>query len=70
MFDRDLEIEFIYNMYKDIHGVKPRHIDFESMSDEELDNFSAQLVAESKEEEYVYVPTPLTINNPFTGALV
>jgi len=42
---RMTQIEFIINMYKDTHGVKPHHIDFDTLSDVELDQM-ADTVAE------------------------
>jgi predicted neutral ceramidase superfamily lipid hydrolase len=46
--DRNTQIEFIINVYKSTHGVKPRHIDFDTLSDAELDNM-ADTVAEDDE---------------------
>ncbi len=33
---RILDIEFYHNVYKDHFGVRPRHLDLDAMTDEEL----------------------------------
>lgn len=47
--DHEDTIEFIHNIYKDIHGVRPR-IDFTNWTQEALDNFSMALVDEAAAE--------------------
>ncbi len=37
-FDRYMKIECYINVYKDEHGIKPRWVDWDSVSNEELDN--------------------------------
>ena len=36
MFDREETINYIWDVYKSIHGVRPRHIKFSEMDDEQL----------------------------------
>ena len=36
MFDREEAINYIWDVYKTIHGVRPRHIKFSEMDDEQL----------------------------------
>ena len=36
MFDREDTINYIWDVYKSIHGIRPRHINFSEMCDEEL----------------------------------
>lgn len=38
-FDRYILIETIWDAYKEAHGVRPRWIDFKSMSTKELEEF-------------------------------
>ena len=35
-FKRHEDIQMIWEMYKDVTGIRPRHMDFDSMSDEDL----------------------------------
>jgi len=42
----DMDVEFIHNVYKDVHGVRPRD-DFYSMSDLELRSFIKELLNEA-----------------------
>lgn len=35
-FKRHEDIQLIWEMYKDVTGIRPRHMDFDSMSDEDL----------------------------------
>ncbi len=46
--DRNIQIEFIHNVYKDTHGVRPRHLDFDSMTDEELDKCADDVQADAQ----------------------
>lgn len=50
MDSRTLQIEHIYNLYKSVHNFKPRHIDFDAMSDDELDIMAAKLAVENEIE--------------------
>ncbi len=36
MFDREETINYIWDVYKSIHGVRPRHMKFSEMTDEQL----------------------------------
>ena len=36
MFDREETINYIWDVYKSIHGIRPRHINFSEMDDEQL----------------------------------
>ena len=51
---RQLDIECYINMYKSTHNVKPYHINFSSLSDEEIQ----QLIInhETKDSEYSIYP--------------
>ena len=46
--ERNIQIEFIHNVYKSTHGVRPRHINFDSMTDQEIDEM-ADIVMEDAE---------------------
>ena len=46
--ERNIQIEFIHNVYKNTHGVRPRHINFDSMTDQEIDEM-ADIVMEDAE---------------------
>ena len=35
-FKRHEDVQMIWEMYKDVTGIRPRHMDFDSMSDEDL----------------------------------
>ena len=43
--------QFIWDQYKGIHGIRPRWIDFDSMSVEELTDMADSLVAEQDTED-------------------
>ena len=43
--ERNMQIEFIHNVYKSTHGHRPRHLDLDSMTDAELDE-TADIVSE------------------------
>lgn len=47
---REMNIECIINLYKSIHGIKPRWMDFDSMSDQELEDYLQRLGRESEEQ--------------------
>ena len=36
MFDREETINYIWDVYKSIHGIRPRHMKFSEMGDEQL----------------------------------
>ena len=36
MFDREDTINYIWDVYKSIHGIRPRHMKFSEMDDEQL----------------------------------
>ena len=36
MFDREETINYIWDVYKSIHGIRPRHMKFSEMDDEQL----------------------------------
>jgi hypothetical protein len=46
---RDQLVEYIYETYKEIHNIKPRWVDFDAMSYEELDTWGRQLAVEADE---------------------
>lgn len=50
--DRQIQIEFIHNVYKDLYGCRPRQYDFASMTDAEIDALADSLLNESNEEDY------------------
>ncbi len=41
----------LYDLYKDVHGVRPRHLNMEKMSDEEIQLETDSLFAAMDEEE-------------------
>lgn len=49
--DREFYASYIYDEYKSVHGVRPRWMDFDSMSDAELvriaDDLEAQIINEN-----------------------
>ena len=51
---QDLSL-FIYDEYKSVHGIKPRWMNFESMSDEELvrtaDNLEQEIIEQEAQRE-------------------
>ena len=59
-FERHEMIESYYNLYKDFHGIKPRWVDFDSMSNEQVrgvidslyESVEAAQRAQEKREEY------------------
>ena len=48
MFDREETINYIWDVYKSIHGVRPRHIKFSKMDDEQLQQLAEILANELK----------------------
>lgn len=44
MFDREETINYIWDVYKSIHGIRPRHINFSEMDDEQL-QLQAEILA-------------------------
>jgi len=45
-FDREGHVNYIYDEYKSVYGYRPRHIDFDSMSDQELKDMTAVIESE------------------------
>lgn len=45
MFDREETINYIWDVYKSIHGIRPRHMKFSEMTDEQL-RLQAEILAE------------------------
>lgn len=41
---------FIWDVYKDVHGIRPRFLNMSEMSDEELNEFADRLANEAEEE--------------------
>lgn len=56
-FEFDSMASTIYDLYKDVHGIRPRWINFDEMSYEELDSMYKSLLdeldAQSSYEEYL-----------------
>lgn len=50
-FERDSVCGFISDVYKDIHGVRPRHLNMAQMSIAELDSYAKELVAYGNEQD-------------------
>ena len=50
-FDRSEVLSFISDLYKDVNGVRPRFYNFNEWSDNELEIFTDQLIAQLKENE-------------------
>ena len=48
MFDREETINYIWDVYKSIHGVRPRHVKFSEMDDEQLQQLAEILANELK----------------------
>ena len=48
MFDREETINYIWDVYKSIYGVRPRHIKFSKMDDEQLQQLAEILANELK----------------------
>lgn len=46
-FERDQLIGIAWGMYKDIHGVRPRHVLFSEMSNDEIQGFIDRLKEEN-----------------------
>lgn len=38
-----LDIEWYHNVYKDLHGIRPRHIDFSQVTESEMQVLMAEL---------------------------
>jgi hypothetical protein len=49
-YERYMATMTIYDLYKEVHGHKPRYIDFDAMSDEEFNKFYDNLLVELEEE--------------------
>ncbi len=49
MSPRQETIECYYNVYKSLHGVKPRWIDFDTMSDQQVDEAMSRLSIENNQ---------------------
>ena len=47
-FKRSNLVESLWDLYKEINGIRPRHIDFDSMTNEELGVMEDQLCEEMK----------------------
>ena len=50
-FDRVEVLSWISDLYKDVNGVRPRFYNFNEWSDNELEIFTDQLIAQLKENE-------------------
>ena len=50
-FDRVDVLSYISDLYKDVNGVRPRFYNFNEWSDNELEVFTDQLIAQLKENE-------------------
>jgi len=83
MTDRDWDVEYFYNLYKDVNGIKPRHMDLYSLTDEEFkaelddlckehDEMMREELKEREQEALIKAecnqPTPL-VNRPFQSLL-
>jgi hypothetical protein len=78
-YEHHMVAETYIDVYKSVHGIKPRWVDFEALSTEEISDMldsicemdrQENLSQEEYEAECVadYVPTPAPINNPFAAA--
>ena len=54
MFDREETINYIWDVYKSIHGVRPRHINFSEMDDEQLQQLAEILANELKIHMFIF----------------
>jgi len=43
-------VDYIWDVYKEVNGIRPRWMDFDSMSYEELDTYAKELAARAEEE--------------------
>jgi len=43
-------VDYIWDVYKEVNGIRPRWMDFDSMSYEELDTYAKELAAQAEEE--------------------
>ena len=50
-FDRVDVLSYISDLYKDVNGVRPRWYNFHEWSDNCLEAFEAQLIAQLKEDQ-------------------
>ena len=50
-FDRVEVLSWISDLYKDVNGVRPRFYNFNEWSDNELEAFTNQLIAQLRENE-------------------
>ena len=50
-FERSDVLSWISDLYKDVHGVRPRYINFKEWSDGELEVYTDKLIAQLKENE-------------------
>ena len=50
-FKRSDVLSWISDLYKDVHGVRPRYINFNEWSDGELEVYTDKLIAQLKENE-------------------
>ena len=50
-FERSDVLSWISDLYKDVHGVRPRYINFNEWSDGELEVYTDKLIAQLKENE-------------------
>lgn len=49
-YERHCLVSSIWDAYKDVHGIRPRWIDFESMTIEELQKMEEGIYVEAREE--------------------
>jgi len=54
-FDREFAINYIYDEHKSVYGYRPRHLDFSSMSDQELqdlmDSIEIEVIKQLRSKE-------------------
>ena len=50
-FERSDVLSWISDLYKDVHGVRPRYINFKEWSDGELEVYTDKLIVQLKENE-------------------
>jgi hypothetical protein len=50
-FKRNEVLSWISDLYKDVHGVRPRYINFNEWSDGELEVYTDKLIVQLKENE-------------------
>lgn len=50
-FDRYMLVSTAWDRFKDVHGFRPRHVDFDRMSNQEIQGFIDRLKTEARLQE-------------------